>query len=251
MIRGSATYRIITDHVGSPRLVVDVLSGDIAQRLDYDEFGNILTDSNPGFQPFGFAGGIYDSETKLTRFGARDYDASIGRWTAKDPIGFSAGRSNLYVYTANDPINRVDPTGLVDVLIEGKNINSEAREIKNIPTTEGVCVVLGHGNKGGVLERKDGEEQRDVSGEKGSVDRINDNSRCLLAMEIHLISCRTAGKYAQDLANKSGKKVKAPNVKVKPNRDGKIEFKEKGGQWVDHTPRPTTAPDVTLGPLRR
>jgi hypothetical protein len=27
-----------------------------------DEFGNVLADSNPGFQPFGFAGGLYDAD---------------------------------------------------------------------------------------------------------------------------------------------------------------------------------------------
>ena len=49
----------------------------VAQRLDYDEFGTVLSDMNPGFQPFGFAGGIYDSATKLTRFGERDYDSTV------------------------------------------------------------------------------------------------------------------------------------------------------------------------------
>ncbi len=34
---------------------------------------------NPSFQPFGFAGGLYDLDTKLTRFGARDYDAETSR----------------------------------------------------------------------------------------------------------------------------------------------------------------------------
>ena len=34
-------------------------------------------------QPFGFAGGLYDAETKLVRFGARDYDAGTGRWTSR------------------------------------------------------------------------------------------------------------------------------------------------------------------------
>ena len=91
MVKGGTTYRIVTDHLGSPRLVVDVATGTVAQRMDYDEFGNVLGDTNPGFQPFGFAGGLYDHDTKLVRFGARDYDAGTGRWTTKDPIAF-AGR---------------------------------------------------------------------------------------------------------------------------------------------------------------
>jgi uncharacterized protein RhaS with RHS repeats len=46
------------------------------------------------------------------RFGARDYDPETGRWTAKDPIGFAGGDTNLYGYVANDPVNWVDPLGL-------------------------------------------------------------------------------------------------------------------------------------------
>jgi RHS repeat-associated protein len=104
----------VTDTVGSVRLVVDTASGAIAQRIDYDTFGNVTADTNPGFQPFGFAGGLYDPQTGLVRFGARDYDAPTGRWTAKDPIGFGGGDENLYRYVQNDPLNRVDPTGLMD-----------------------------------------------------------------------------------------------------------------------------------------
>jgi len=43
------------------------------QRLDYDEFGRVLLDTNPGFVPFGYAGGLYDADTGLVRFGSRDY----------------------------------------------------------------------------------------------------------------------------------------------------------------------------------
>jgi RHS repeat-associated protein len=110
LLKGGATFRIITDHLGSPRLIVDAATGTIAQRLDYDEFGNVLMDTNPGFQPFGFAGGLYDADTRLTRFGARDYDAQIGRWTAKDPVGFQGG-TNLYSYVNNQPLNLIDPEG--------------------------------------------------------------------------------------------------------------------------------------------
>jgi RHS repeat-associated protein len=114
MIKAGVTYRIITDHLGSPRLVVDVATGAVAQRIDYDEFGQVLNDSNPGFQPFGFAGGLDDRDTKLVRFGARDYDALTGRWTAKDSIGFGGRSANLYAYVSGDPINLTDPLGLQD-----------------------------------------------------------------------------------------------------------------------------------------
>ncbi|MBF0292451.1 MAG: RHS repeat protein [Nitrospinae bacterium] len=111
VIRGGLPYRIITDHLGSPRLIVDTATGIVAQRVDYGEYGNVISDSAPGFTPFGFAGGFYDPDTGLVRFGARDYDAEIGRWTTKDPIGFR-GENNFYRYVLNDPINLVDWSGL-------------------------------------------------------------------------------------------------------------------------------------------
>ena len=101
----------MSDHVGSPVLVVNTTTGAIAQKVTYDEFGNVLTDTNPGFTPFGFAGCLYDQDTKLCRFGARDYDASTGRWTAKDPILFAGGDANFYGYVENDPINWIDAEG--------------------------------------------------------------------------------------------------------------------------------------------
>ena len=111
MVKNGVSYRIISDHLGSPRLVVNTETGTVVQWIDYDAFGNILQDSNPGFQPFGFAGGIYDRDTQLTRFGARDYDATVGRWTIKDPLGFDSDDANLYAYVKNDPINSIDITG--------------------------------------------------------------------------------------------------------------------------------------------
>ncbi|MFV0678751.1 RHS repeat-associated core domain-containing protein, partial [Ottowia sp.] len=74
-------------------------------------WGNVTLDTNPGFQPFGYAGGLYDSDTRLTRFGARDYDAEAGRWTVNDPILFNGGDSNLYGYVTQDPVNGIDPDG--------------------------------------------------------------------------------------------------------------------------------------------
>jgi RHS repeat-associated protein len=112
LVKGSTTYRLLTDHLGSVRLVVNASTGAVAQAIEYGPFGEVLSDSNPGFQPFGFAGGLYDSHTRLTRFGVRDYDAETGRWTDKDPLRFAGGDTNLYAYAGTDPVNFVDPTGL-------------------------------------------------------------------------------------------------------------------------------------------
>ena len=80
--------------------------------MEHDEFGRVLYDSNPGFQPFGFAGGIYDADTKLVRFGARDYDPELGRWTTRDPILFRGRQFNLYAYAHSNPTAMYDALGL-------------------------------------------------------------------------------------------------------------------------------------------
>ncbi len=130
MVKGASTFRLLSDERGSIRLVVNTADGTVAQELDYDEFGRVVKDSNPGFQPFGFAGGLYDPDTGLIRFGLRDYCAETGQWTARDPIRFAhdysvqsgqwsasdpvrfaRGGSSLYAYVRNDPLNWIDPLG--------------------------------------------------------------------------------------------------------------------------------------------
>ena len=111
MERGGTRYQLLTDHLGSVRMVVDATTGVVQQRLDYDEYGRVTSNTNPGFQPFGYAGGLQDNATGLVRFGARDYEASAGRFVAKDPLGFVSGDQNLYRYVTNDPLNLNDPQG--------------------------------------------------------------------------------------------------------------------------------------------
>jgi len=106
------TYYLMYDQVGSLRTVSDV-NGNVVKELTYDSFGNILSDTLPSVQlPFGFAGGLYDSDTKLIRFGYRDYYSVTEKWTAKDPIGFDGGDTSLYGYVLGDPVNFVDVDGL-------------------------------------------------------------------------------------------------------------------------------------------
>ncbi len=115
MIRNDVKYKIVSDYVGSVRMVINTDTKAITQQISYDSFGNVLSDTNPGFQPFYFAGGLYDTDTKLLRYGAREYDPEIGRWMSKDPIRFEGRDTNLYAYVGNDPINYADPRGTTQV----------------------------------------------------------------------------------------------------------------------------------------
>ena len=141
MVKGGNTYRIISDHLGSPRLIINTVDGTIAQRLDYDTWGNVTLDTNPGFQPFGFAGGIYDLHTQLTRFGARDYDAISARWASKDPIRFEGREPNLYRYGLSDPINFADLNGLSATVTWGA-FGGEAAATATSATAAGLAAGL-------------------------------------------------------------------------------------------------------------
>ena len=110
MIRNSVPYRILSNHLGSPRLVIDAVTGAIAERLASDEWGRTTNDTATGFQPFGFAASIHDADVDLNRLGVRDYDPVVGRWVTKDPVGLQGGE-NVYSYARNDPVNGRDPRG--------------------------------------------------------------------------------------------------------------------------------------------
>jgi RHS repeat-associated protein len=124
MVRGGTAYRIISDWRGDVRLVLNTTAtgtAAVVQQLDYDAWGNVTNLVDPDcsvggtaicFQPFGFAGGLWEPATGMVRFGARDYDPMAARWTQKDPIGFGGGQANLYRYVGDDPINGTDATGL-------------------------------------------------------------------------------------------------------------------------------------------
>ena len=114
MVKGGVVYRIVTDHLGSLKQVVNTQTGVVVQQMEHDEYGNVPIDTNPGFVPFGFAGGLFDAQTRLVRFGARDYDATVGRWTAKDPIRFEGRDVSLFGYCLSDPVGNSDVSGLVN-----------------------------------------------------------------------------------------------------------------------------------------
>lgn len=112
MRKGSRDYYLITDIRGSLRMVVQLDNGEIQQEITYDAFGKVITDTHPGFTPFGFTAGLYDYRTGLVRLGFRDYFAEMGSWTTENPLGFLSGHFNDYIYALNDPINYKTTAGI-------------------------------------------------------------------------------------------------------------------------------------------
>jgi RHS repeat-associated protein len=114
----SGTFHYLFDGLGS---IVGLTnsSGNLVgnERYQYDPFGNLLTNpvsSTLQSNIWRYASGQFDSGTKLTKFGVRYYDPSVGRWTQQDPIGgslFDPRSSNRYVYAKCNPVNAVDPSG--------------------------------------------------------------------------------------------------------------------------------------------
>jgi RHS repeat-associated protein len=103
----------LTDRLGSVRDVVST-SGSELDHVVYDSFGNIVTETNASNgDRFKFAGMESDSATGQYYDRARDYNSGIGRFTALDRSGFSAGDPNLYRYVFNGPSTFTDPSGRI------------------------------------------------------------------------------------------------------------------------------------------
>ncbi|MES2019200.1 MAG: RHS repeat-associated core domain-containing protein [Pseudomonadota bacterium] len=226
LVRNGITYRIITDQLGSVRMVVNSVSGQLVQRIDYDEWGNVQMDTNPGFQPFGFAGGLYDRDSGLVRFGRRDYDPRIGRWTVKDPIGFGGGSTSLYAYVGSNPLNAIDPFGLASLNLfnpyaTGKDhdvINYAGANKWNIP---GAYTVAGHGNPGNMEDGRNGGHDPLWPADLAKI--IENDKENWFGQTIVLGACNTGNSwpsgfqnknwipFGQSLANLLGVRVIAPN----------------------------------------
>ena len=109
---GGTNYYFTTDHLGSVREMVDS-SGATQARYAYDPYGRRTLVSGTDLADFGFTGDYYHAATGLSLTQFREYDANLGRWLSRDPLGEYAG-INIYGYVLNDPINGIDPFGLCD-----------------------------------------------------------------------------------------------------------------------------------------
>ena len=110
VLPGGAALYSHADGLGSVRLLTDA-GGAVAGGAHYSPFGAPLQVGGP----FGFTGEPRDSATGLVHLRARDYSPALGRFLTPDPVSSHPLRSqglNPYHYVENNPVNRVDPSGL-------------------------------------------------------------------------------------------------------------------------------------------
>jgi RHS repeat-associated protein len=86
----------------------------VVNQYSYDPHGNLLGRQEQIPQPFQYVGqfGVMTEPNGFYYMRARYYDPRVGRFISEDPIGFEGGDVNLYAYVGNNPVKRVDPSGL-------------------------------------------------------------------------------------------------------------------------------------------
>jgi len=107
---GSVRY-YQTDALGSVIALTDEM-GVARTKYSYDPFGNVTISGEASDNPFQYTGRENDG-TGLYFYRARYYSPELQRFISEDPIGFAGGTLNLYEYVGNNPVNFVDPLGLI------------------------------------------------------------------------------------------------------------------------------------------
>ena len=104
-------YYYLKDHQGNNRVVINQ-SGAVEETNHYYLFGGVFA-SSTSTQPYKYNSKEYDTKKGLNwyDYGARHYDAALGRFETVDPSAENYFKTSLYAYCGNSPISRIDPTG--------------------------------------------------------------------------------------------------------------------------------------------
>ena len=113
MTLNNSTYFYIPDIQGSIRAIVDT-QGNAVATYQYDAWGNLVSYGGPMAEKndYLYTGREYDWQTGVYYYRARYYNPELGRFLSQDPAGMVDG-PNMYVYVKNNPVNGVDPSGMV------------------------------------------------------------------------------------------------------------------------------------------
>ena len=107
------TYQIITDALNTPRRLIDPATNAVVWSWDSTAFGVAPPSVETVKFNLRFPGQVYDDLTKQHYNLNRYYNPELGRYMEADPIGLEGGL-NPYAYVGSNPVNAVDPMGLMD-----------------------------------------------------------------------------------------------------------------------------------------
>lgn len=122
----------LKDHQGNNRVVVNQ-SGGMEETNHYYPFGGVFASTN--IQPYKYNGKELDSKKDLNwyDYGARHYDAALGRFKTVDPFIEKNYSFGGYNYCRNNPVNRIDPTGKTDYRITSNGQIIQSGKTNNLP----------------------------------------------------------------------------------------------------------------------
>ncbi|UDQ96747.1 RHS repeat-associated core domain-containing protein [Lentisphaerota bacterium WC36G] len=113
--KDGVVFNYIADGNKNITQLIDLTTGEIANKYDYSPFGQLAKTDENVENVFKFSSEYAEKETGLIYYNYRYYNPSTGKWINRDPIQEKGG-TNLYGFVVNKPVNYSDDLGLSSYL---------------------------------------------------------------------------------------------------------------------------------------
>ena len=186
----------LTDGLGPTVMLADHRGRSVAT-WDYSDYGETtqMSGSATVYNPFLYTGQELDKETGFYHLRARHYAPSLGKFLARDPIGYGGG-ANLYAYCGGDSINFTDPSGLQPFGERVTNPSWPYNDILKWDPASKAYKKIPHGTKGKPCPPKsDLETLKEMAGEHTLPSWINEENASLVLTGVLLYQIWPSGKF--------------------------------------------------------